>query len=127
MASESFNRLNPGLRTVRARLQIVGKRIRSAQPKRHQVLPLDGAGQGEGEGGSAPVPGLGGKVEILFTIRSVRPQDWDNVHTKCLQDLLIKAGILSGDKWDQLQGRIVSEKVHSEEEEGVEIEIKEIC
>jgi hypothetical protein len=123
VASESFNRLNPGL-------QIMGKRIRSAQPKCHPVVPLDGAGQGKGKGGGIPAPGPVRMFEITFTIFSVRPNDWDNIHVKCLQDMLIKPGCVTGlpdDCWHQLQGRIISKKAHSPEEEGTQIEIKEIC
>jgi hypothetical protein len=123
MPSESFNRLNPGIRIIRERLC-------ATKPERHQGGPLDGAGKGKGKGGGIPAPGLGGRFEVTFTVWAVRPNDWDNIHVKCLQDLLLKSGAvpgLSDDCWHQLQGRIISRKACSAQEEGTQIEIKEIC
>lgn len=65
------------------------------------------------------------RTRIKFTIYAVRPCDWDNWSIKECQDLLIKAGILHGDDWHSLQGEIVSEKVHSKDEERTVIEIEQ--
>lgn len=65
------------------------------------------------------------RFRIRFTVFAVRPCDWDGWHVKELQDLLVHAGILGGDEWNKLQGEVVSEKVHSKEQERTVIEIWE--
>ena len=35
--------------------------------------------------------------------------------------MLVKAGCLDGDEWNVLQGEVISEKVHTPEEERTEI------
>lgn len=61
------------------------------------------------------------RVEIHFRIYAVRPADWDGYHIKELQDVLGHAGVLDGDSWDVLCGRVTSEKVHTKAEERTEI------
>lgn len=54
---------------------------------------------------------------------SVRPLDWDNYRLKDLQDLLCLTGLLPSDNWNELEGSVISEKVHRKEEEKTVIEI----
>jgi len=63
------------------------------------------------------------RLEIVFTIYACKPTDWDNWHVKILQDLLVHAGILHGDDWRILEGRVISKKANSESEERTEITI----
>lgn len=63
------------------------------------------------------------RCRITFRIYAVRPLDWDNYSVKQIQDCLVHAGILDDDKWDILEGGIVSEKAYSKEEERTEITI----
>ena len=90
----------------------------ACKPKRIERSPLECAGAGKGESGS--------RFEIVFTVYSIRPMDWDNHFTKGLQDMLVVAGILHDDAWHVLQGSVISRKVHAKEEEGTTIEIYEI-
>lgn len=66
------------------------------------------------------------RFEICFRIYSTRPNDWDNPWTKAMQDCLVNAGILHDDKWNVLQGSVISEKTYSKDEERTEIEITAI-
>lgn len=66
------------------------------------------------------------RIKIRFVFHARRPCDWDAYSIKELQDLLVHAGILDRDQWDSLQGEIVSEKVHSKEEERTEITFESI-
>lgn len=61
--------------------------------------------------------------EIVFTIYSVRPCDWDGYDIKSLQDFLVSAGILPGDGWKTLSGRVYSRKAATKDEEKTVIEI----
>ncbi len=65
----------------------------------------------------------GPRFEIVFTIYAVRPCDWDGHHIKPIQDLLTVVGLLPGDAWHQLEGRVISRKVQTQEQEKTEIEI----
>jgi len=58
---------------------------------------------------------------VRFIAYAVRPCDWDGYHIKPIQDLLCHAGLLPGDAWHQLEGSVSSRKVHSPEEERLEI------
>lgn len=100
-----------------ARRDMLGnKRVCPAQPERIEGLPLDSAGQREGQGRTC--------AKIRFVVYAVRPLDWDNYRFKDLQDCIVKAGILDDDKWDLLEGSVVSQKVHKEEEEKTVVEIE---
>lgn len=66
------------------------------------------------------------RFEICFTIYAHLPLDWDNYWIKCLQDCIIQAGFLYDDKWNVLQGRVVSKKAYSKEEEKTVVTIREI-
>ena len=63
------------------------------------------------------------RFEIVFTVYSRRPCDWDGYDIKALQDFLIKAGIIPDDGWAALSGRVVSRKAETEAEEKTVIEI----
>jgi len=65
----------------------------------------------------------GPRFEVCFTVFSVRPCDWDGYHIKPLLDMVVHAGILPGDAWHQLDGRVRSRKVSTAEEEKTLIEI----
>lgn len=65
----------------------------------------------------------GPRFEIVFTVYAVKPADWDGYQIKALQDMLVRSGILSGDSWNTLQGRVISAKAEREEMERTEIEI----
>lgn len=93
--------------------------IRSADAQSIEGDSLVGA-----EPRKAPrVLGAVSRAKITFRIFSRRPADWDGHHVKELQDMLCKAGILDGDDWDLLEGRIISEQVHTKAEERTEITI----
>lgn len=64
--------------------------------------------------------------EIVFTVFAIRPNDWDNVWTKPLQDHLVRAGILDDDRWDFLAGRVLCCKAKTKAEERTEITITRI-
>jgi hypothetical protein len=57
------------------------------------------------------------RFAIRFEISAVRPCDWDNPWTKCLQDCLRYAGILHEDSWDMLEGSVACKKASKKNEE----------
>lgn len=63
------------------------------------------------------------RAQITLRVFARRPADWDAWHFKELIDCLVKAGILDDDRWDLLQGKIVSEKVFEKAEERTVITI----
>lgn len=65
----------------------------------------------------------GPRFEIVFTVYATRPADWDGYSIKALQDMLVRSGILSGDSWNTLQGRVISAKAEREDLERTEITI----
>lgn len=91
-------------------------------PAMRKERPQGNALERTGKGKEASRPCL----EIVFTIYARRPMDWDNWHTKCIQDCLVEAGLLHGDAWNELRGSCVSRKVHTTQEERTEIEVFEI-
>lgn len=57
----------------------------------------------------------------------MRPLDYDNyAGTKQIQDLLVTAGLLPGDAWNQLEGLVRSRKADDIQSVKTEIEIEEI-
>lgn len=64
--------------------------------------------------------------EIVFNVYAQHPLDWDNWHTKSLQDVLVRTGFLHGDDWRVLQGRVVAHKADSEAEERTEVTITQV-
>lgn len=65
-----------------------------------------------------------GRFAICFIVYAVRPCDYDGYHIKELQDLLVHAGILPDDNWRVLEGKVISQKAHSPEEERTEVFIE---
>ena len=93
--------------------------IRARQPKPDERLSLDIAPERE----EASWHDAAGRFEIVFTVYSRRPCDWDGYDIKALQDFLVTAGILPNDGWRTLSGRVHSRKVATEAEEKTVIEI----
>ncbi len=94
-------------------------RLRAKPAKSDERLSLHGGGGSEEARWHPP----GCSFEIVFTIYSVRPADYDGYDIKALQDFLVKAGIITDDRWDILAGRVVSKKAATQGEEKTEIEI----
>lgn len=117
-ASESFLRANADR----------APRIPAAKPKPVEGESLERTGQGKETStvGSKKCIISGGKFRITFRVFARRPADWDNYHIKEIQDGLVMSGLLSGDSWNQLHGAIISEKVHSKDQERTEILIEQV-
>jgi hypothetical protein len=64
------------------------------------------------------------RAGITFRVFSCRPADFDGWHLKECIDVLVKAEILDDDCWDLLEGRVISEKVYTKEEERTEVLIE---
>ncbi len=94
----------------------------AVHPEPVERLPLDDALQGE----EACWYGTAERFEIVFTVYSVRPADWDAYSIKELQDFCVHAGILQGDGWKTLSGRVCTEKAKSVSEQKTVIEIRAI-
>lgn len=94
-------------------------RLHAVQPESDERLPLDARPEGEETRWYASAR----RFEILFTVHSQRPCDWDGWDIKALQDFLVKAGVIPEDGWKTLSGRVVSEKVATEAEEKTVITI----
>jgi len=90
--------------------------VSPAEPKRDERAALDHKPARKAKDGP--------RFEIVFRIYAVRPTDWDNWYVKLLQDMLVRAGILHDDHWRILEGRVISEKAKSQQEERTEIEIR---
>src|SRR5882762_5541226 len=80
--------------------------IRASEPQHTQREPLVGALSGEEASRVEPLA----RFKIVFTVYAVRPCDYDGLHIKELQDMLIEAGLLHGDAWDILDGEVRSRK-----------------
>lgn len=92
-------------------------------------VSADDKKQAQGSALVRPETGAGQRLrcfEIVFTVYATRPADWDGWSIKELQDAVVASGILCGDAWNQLEGRVRSRKVHTKEEERTEVEIFEI-
>lgn len=107
-ASPSFIKANLGNQGVRA-----------VQSKPDERVPLGPLGEGE----ETRWHDAAKCFEIVFTVYSRRPCDWDGYDVKALQDFCVKAGILPSDGWNTLSGRVVSRKVATEGEEKTVVEI----
>lgn len=105
-------RRNPSL----ARINPVGVTALPATVKEHHSRkPLEAAVQREAPSSE--------RFEIVFTVYACRPCDWDNIHCKELQDMVVAAGIIPDDAWDTLSGRVVSKKAETKADEKTVIEI----
>jgi hypothetical protein len=106
-------------RQIRDQLENNSNRVRAVQSKPDERLPLDLVVKGE-EACWYVSPC---SFEIVFTVYSRRPCDWDGYDIKALQDFLVKSGVLPGDGWKTLIGRVCSCKAATQAEERTEIEI----
>lgn len=98
-------------------------RIHPVQPKPDERVPLDNAPEREETGWYDAAD----RFEIVFTIHSVCPCDWDGWDIKALQDFLVTAGILPNDGWRTLSGRVRTEKVATQAEEKTVITIQKMA
>ncbi len=111
--SESTRRRNPHL------YGNSGEGLRPLPAKPNQRLPLDDGGGTE----EADWHNAAERFEITFTVYSMRPADYDGYDIKALQDFLVKAGVITDDRWNILAGRVVSRKAATKEEEKTVINI----
>lgn len=64
--------------------------------------------------------------EVRFDVYSIRPQDWDNIRVKELQDVLVDLGFLPDDNYRILTGRVRSMKVFKTKDQKTVITLKRI-
>lgn len=107
-------------RKLKAHYRAAG--ICSTQPKSVKRDALVGALSGEKASRVEPVA----RFKIVFTVYAVQPCDYDGLHIKELQDVLVEAGLLHGDAWDILDGEVRSRKAHTQAEEKTIIEISRL-
>ena len=103
--------------------------ICSKEPEQVERKALEYSAKRKAEGLSFSSSGvIRERFSIRFEIWAVRPCDWDNyaTGTKFVQDLLVEAGILPGDSYDFLEGKIISLKAKSKKEERTEITIEQL-
>jgi hypothetical protein len=111
--SESFKKLNPHIYGNGSPVQADPSRVHTTVKQRSPRKALDKADSRKAE--SRP------RFEIVFTVHAVRVPDYDNPHCKIAQDLLVRSGILHGDDWRVLQGRVITTKAYSQDQEKTEI------
>lgn len=116
--SESTRRRNPELFSG----HIDHHGLRAPKPQRPQGKPLVGAQKGKDKGRSLPPQ----RFRITYRIWAVRPLDFDNYTIKELQDWLCAIGLLPTDKWDTLEGLVISQKAHTKAEERTEVTIERL-
>lgn len=92
------------------------------QPKPDERLSLGNTSEGE----EACWHDAAESFEVTFIVYSQRPCDYDGYDIKALQDFLVTAGIIPGDGWETLSGRVVSRKAATKEAERTVIEIEAI-
>jgi Holliday junction resolvase RusA-like endonuclease len=97
-------------------------RLRAPQPERPARETLVSPVPGEAAGRASSQ----GRFSVTFKIFSCRPLDFDNAFTKPLQDALVEAGLLPGDDWRTLEGRVASHKARSKAEERTEVTIERL-
>lgn len=103
-ASQSF---------INANLKADDQRVCAVHQKPHERAALDSLSEGK----EACWHDANGSFEIVFAIYTTNPADWDNWDCKYLQDWICKAGLLPGDGWKTLTGRVYSRKVPTKAEE----------
>lgn len=64
--------------------------------------------------------------EVRFDVYSIRPQDWDNIRVKELQDVLVDLGFLPDDNYRILTGKVRSMKVFKTKDQKTVITLKRI-
>lgn len=94
----------------------------TTEPKQVKGNALERPVSRKDKGGTGPVV----RFEICFRVYAVQPCDWDGYHIKEIQDMLVHAQLLPDDNWRILQGRVISEKAHSREEERTEVTIQQL-
>lgn len=94
--------------------------LRSMQSKPDERVSLDAIEVGKEKGWADAY----GRFEVVFTVYSVRPCDWDGYDIKSLQDFLVSTGIIPNDGWKTLSGRVVSCKAATQGEEKTIITIE---
>ncbi len=87
--------------------------LRAVQPQPVERLPLVAAETGE----ETRWYGAATSFEITFTVYAVRPCDWDGYDIKALQDFCVTAGIIPGDGWKTLSGRVITRKAATQADE----------
>ena len=75
-------------------------------------------------GGKAGVKGADECYTVRFRVFARRPMDADNAFLKPMQDLLVVAGLLPGDAWNQVRIEVSCCKVFSIVHQRTEIEIE---
>lgn len=92
----------------------------SEKPERTEGMPLVSAALGkEASGDCSPK-----RYRITFRCFATRPCDYDNYSVKCLQDMVVQAGIIPDDNWQVLEGSVVSYKAKTKAEERTIVEIE---
>ena len=107
---------------LKANIDADSGRVCAVQSKSVERLPLEPDSQGE----ETCWYGAAERFEIVFTVYAVRPCDWDGYDIKSLQDFLVTAGMLPGDGWKTLSGRVITCKAATKAEEKTVIEIRGI-
>lgn len=98
-------------------------RVRADHQKPTQGDALVRVAPRKGKGRKGAVLGVARRRSIVLRVFSTHPPDWDGISCKEIQDCLVHAGLLDGDDWHLLYGTVISEKVHTKEEERTEIEL----
>jgi hypothetical protein len=96
--------------------------VRADDPQSTKGGALVGALPRKGKSRKGAVLGVA-RRHIRFRVFSVHPPDYDGIDVKSLQDCIVKSGLLDGDGWNILYGTVISEKVHTKEEEMTIVEI----
>ena len=116
-----FVEISPGKFVSAGKAKSLDRGVRlcsdNQEPIKGSALVSPASGENSSWYGSAK------RFQITFRVYAIRPPDWDGCEIKQLQDMVVHAGILPDDNWRILQGRVVTEKAHSKEEERTEIEI----
>jgi len=96
--------------------------LRARQQKSEERRALDRVQKGA----DARDERLAGCDQFLVTFRifACQPMDWDNPSTKELQDALRRLHFLPGDEWWRLQGRVITDKAPTKQDERTEVEIE---
>lgn len=98
----------------------------TGQQKPEERPALESVPRRKKQGGNSNPPVA--RFFVTYRIYACQPMDFDNPSTKELQDTFRKFHILTGDDWNELQGRVETDhKVATRAEERTEIEIERIA